>query len=315
VKISSVDVFLYSVSTYPLSFRIEVFNSSNTIVYTSSTFAYAAYPGSAAQTLALDANLAPGAYRIRPVVVSGGSGANAPGLAYHLTSTYPYTIPSGNISITATKNNGQYGPFYNWQIKEFGTCKRIKVKATVAATCPTVLPVTLLNFSAKRSGSSVLLNWATATELNNDHFTIERSIDGNNFEAIGVVAGNGNSSSVIPYTYTDFNTPLSKVYYRLVQYDLDGTASYSSIVTIGNINTSEVYLQPNPFSDKTNVVIKGVNGPVTLNVYAVDGALAYQNRYSSSEEIISIGEGLPSGFYILEVISSSSSLKYKFVKE
>ncbi|MFY0608334.1 MAG: T9SS type A sorting domain-containing protein [Cyclobacteriaceae bacterium] len=87
------------------------------------------------------------------------------------------------------------------------------------------LPVNLLFFDvAKDAGAS--LTWATASEINNDYFSIERSEDGINFYEIGQVSGIGNSSKVVEYAYND-PFPVAEVeYYRLLQVDYDGGFEY-----------------------------------------------------------------------------------------
>src|SRR6185369_8464690 len=65
------------------------------------------------------------------------------------------------------------------------------------------LPVKLISFTAKVSDNNAVLNWITATEKNNDHFNIERSIDGINFIKVGEVKGAGNSTGILKYNFTD----------------------------------------------------------------------------------------------------------------
>ena len=84
-------------------------------------------------------------------------------------------------------------------------------------------PVELVNFRAEVVDDFVSLIWSTATEINNDYFTVERGKDGTNWTEIGRVQGNGNSSERIEYSFSD-RMPLSNAsYYRLIQTDFDGT--------------------------------------------------------------------------------------------
>lgn len=105
-------------------------------------------------------------------------------------------------------------------------------------TCVVQLPVELLFFSGRKiNDTKNELNWATATELNNKHFEIERSNDGINFSSIGIEyskAINGNSNYEINYQYID-NMPLQGInYYRLKQVDIDNTHKYTKIIPISN---------------------------------------------------------------------------------
>ena len=95
-----------------------------------------------------------------------------------------------------------------------------------------VLPVELTKFTAQQIGESITLNWETATELDNDYFAIERSVDGENFESIAQILGAG--TSIVPqyYEFVDKNPTAATLYYRLKQVDLDGKFAYSEMVTV-----------------------------------------------------------------------------------
>src|SRR5690606_26093002 len=85
------------------------------------------------------------------------------------------------------------------------------------------LPVELISFTGKFVANGTLLEWATATEKDNNYFEIERSQDGKEFKAIGRVGGNNNSTSINRYNFTDKDQLPGLVYYRLKQVDNDGT--------------------------------------------------------------------------------------------
>ncbi len=97
----------------------------------------------------------------------------------------------------------------------------------------TALPVELLFFSATvNNQKQVILNWATASELNNDFFTVERSIDGLNWEVVEFVNGNGTTPLRNDYSTTDIRPFTGLSYYRLKQTDFDGAFEYSYIVSV-----------------------------------------------------------------------------------
>ena len=84
------------------------------------------------------------------------------------------------------------------------------------------LPVELTNFTAEIVNDRTLVSWQTASEINNDYFTVERSADGQYFEGLGTVGGSGNTTNANSYNYTD-EYPLSGTsFYRLRQTDYDG---------------------------------------------------------------------------------------------
>lgn len=96
----------------------------------------------------------------------------------------------------------------------------------------TALPIELLYFEAKTQSRSVELIWASATEINNDFYTLERSFDGQNFEVVGTVEGAGNSSEKIDYQFADIPNYYGNIFYRLTQTDFDGAFEQFSSVRV-----------------------------------------------------------------------------------
>ncbi len=105
----------------------------------------------------------------------------------------------------------------------------------VIVTVSNPLPVELMTFTARSAGPVSVLNWATATEYNNDYFAVERSADGLAFALLGQVAGAGTSSSLRSYSFTDERPPVAVAYYRLRQVDYVGAATYSPVVSVTSI--------------------------------------------------------------------------------
>lgn len=120
------------------------------------------------------------------------------------------------------------------------------------------LPIELLNFEAILNDNQVDLNWSTASEKNNDYFTIERSKDGQVFETILTVDGpiNGNSTSLRNYFEVDYSPYSGVSYYRLKQTDFDGKTSYSNIVPVeNNTGTTNLTIFPNPTTQGTETFV------------------------------------------------------------
>ncbi len=128
----------------------------------------------------------------------------------------------------------------------------------VSLKVSTPLPVELVNFNATAiENNSVHLKWQTASEMNNDFFTIERSINGQDWQEVTKIEGAGNSSSLLSYSTTD-NNPYSRIsYYRLKQTDFDGQFEYSQIrsVNIEQLDNSRIEIYPNPATHQ--ITIKG----------------------------------------------------------
>ena len=96
------------------------------------------------------------------------------------------------------------------------------------------LPIELISFDVISDGIFNILNWKTATEFNNNYFTIEKSFDGLEWKELCKVNGNGSSTSINNYSHRDLITNKTIIYYRLSQTDYDGTDKYYQIIYIDN---------------------------------------------------------------------------------
>jgi hypothetical protein len=170
------------------------------------------------------------------------------------------------------------------------------------------VPVELASFSAFALNDGVKLEWMTASELNNNGFEIERSLNTQaDFITIGFVEGNGTTTAINNYSYTDRLelTGMQKIYYRLKQIDYDGTASYSNVVNVDvNIPNGFVLNQnyPNPFNPSTKISYSIMTDAfVSIKVYDFLGnevsALVNQLKSSGNYELTFDASNLPSGTY------------------
>jgi len=119
------------------------------------------------------------------------------------------------------------------------------------------LPIELVMFDATCEDGKVVLNWATASEKNNQYFSVERSADGLAWEEVGRVSGAGNSNTLLNYSETDAQPLNGLSYYRLKQTDYDGASETFAPANIQCI-TSEgntMLLYPNPATQEVNIVV------------------------------------------------------------
>ncbi len=172
------------------------------------------------------------------------------------------------------------------------------------------LPVELLSFTAKKVEKEVILNWSTATEINNSYFAIERSMDGENFMEIDQVAGAGNSNKIIAYSYTDRNVLTETTYYRLKQVDNDGNFSYSakqSVQPSAEIMLGNIY--PMPAMDNIFVPIETIKGGTyTVSISDLSGTVVYSEKFilpASSQTLNISTSDLNSGMYNLSIMNSN----------
>lgn len=103
---------------------------------------------------------------------------------------------------------------------------------TISSVVPIVLPIELLSFTGKNNNSENNLFWQTATETNNDFFTLEHSLDGIHFSEIGIINGAGNSNSILNYSFIHKTPTIGINYYRLKQTDFNGSFKYSNIISL-----------------------------------------------------------------------------------
>ena len=128
-----------------------------------------------------------------------------------------------------------------------------------AGTQATGLPIQLTSFTGEKEGVSNILKWNTSSEINNDYFTIEKTIDGSTFEIIGTLNGAGNSSVQNNYQLYDYNFQKTINYYRLKQTDFDGNSTYAQEVSIDN--------RENESDLKTIVLITNILGQEVNETY------------------------------------------------
>ena len=187
----------------------------------------------------------------------------------------------------------------------------------------TLLPIELLSFDAECNGNSVELAWATASEKNNDYFSLERSDDAINFTEIARIAGAGNSIERLDYSYTDFGVHGGDNYYRLVQVDYDGTRTASEII-VANCSDMpteepEVVAYPNPFDSDLTVELENFGDrPARIDVYDVLGRLVYTEEVAAPQNdyqtVLHLG-GLSDATYTVRVATSDFVINHKVVKQ
>ena len=166
-----------------------------------------------------------------------------------------------------------------------------------------VVPVELLSFRAKKGDGQVDLTWTTATEINNDFFDVQRSLDGKEFRNIGQVDGKGTTFATSNYTFID-KAPLESNYYRLRQVDFDGTESYSNIrfVAFDNEASESKYeIYPNPFTNDITIDLGSVDF-YRIEIYNSAGSNVLKDTYLSGQ-LIKLNH-LASGSYTLKVFDA-----------
>jgi hypothetical protein len=185
------------------------------------------------------------------------------------------------------------------------------------------LPVDLIHFDVHANANHHAdLHWATASEINNSHFEIERSYDGKTFEVVGEVAGNGNSQHQIAYSYLDEGIRLMEntVFYRLKQVDFDGTSEYSDIRVVrfdelGNDIQLSAY--PNPMTNELSLIVSLSKGEAyQIEVTNLQGSKVHHENYIFTNGIHKLNTSeWNSGMYILQVATGQGTQHVKVMKK
>lgn len=170
----------------------------------------------------------------------------------------------------------------------------------VIITSGAVLPVELIDFSLRlEERDKVVLDWQTATEINNAGFNIQHSRDGRTWENIGFEEGAGTTDLPQAYSFTHGAALPGANYYRLQQKDFDGTTAYSEVLSV-NVETVEgadVAVYPNPCS--SDLFLKDYTG--TFEIIDTQGRLHLSGVITTDHESIKVAD-LPEGFYFVKLI-------------
>ncbi|MFO7526771.1 MAG: T9SS type A sorting domain-containing protein [Ignavibacteriaceae bacterium] len=206
-------------------------------------------------------------------------------------------IPEGTYTITVTGRGPNGTPVH---------------RRTVQLEVEDIIPVELVSFNAIADVNNVILNWTTATEVNNQGFQIERNISGSEeWVTIGYIEGKGTTTETQYYTFTDKSLSLGQYSYRLKQVDFDGTFAYSQQVEVEVSIPLEYALEqnyPNPFNPSTIISYSIPEaGFVNLKLYDVLGneikSLVNAQQEAGQYEFVFDASGLASGVYYYKIQS------------
>ncbi len=193
-------------------------------------------------------------------------------------------------------------------------------RITTINSAATPLPIELTSFDASLVGDQVKLLWETASELNNDFFTIERASDIEKFETVSIVKGQGTAKSKTNYSFVDESPLPGTSYYRLKQTDFDGKFTYSELRKIEYLlSTTRLDVYPNPIVDnKFNLELIGVQpGEVApVRVVNLQGASIYNASFKADgsgkiQTTIELDRA-PSGVYMV-IVNASTGLRKKII--
>ncbi|MEA3447905.1 MAG: T9SS type A sorting domain-containing protein [Bacteroidota bacterium] len=186
----------------------------------------------------------------------------------------------------------------------------------------TPVPVELLDFTAYCQNDNAVLTWSTASELNNNYFTIERSTDGTNWTQIASVKGAGTVNQKNNYDFTDMNKPNGLTYYRLSQVDFDGETEKLKVKELNceDFNSLETKAEvfPNPCKTELSILMKNWKDASTqIKVFDNYGRLVDEYKYETTQLVnlrkINTKSYIP-GSYVVQVITKNEVFNLRIEK-
>lgn len=169
-------------------------------------------------------------------------------------------------------------------------------------------PVELIHFSAEQIGDAVKLYWSTASELNNDYFSIEHSQDGQVYSQIDLLDGNGNSNEIHKYSFVHEQPSDGFNYYRLKQVDFNGQYEYHGPVVVKAKTALDVDMYQN--NGQLKIQFNKEANRMLVKIYSLDGRMIYNKYHSGSAMNIPI-TNLSNSIYIVNLITENEMIQKK----
>jgi hypothetical protein len=219
-------------------------------------------------------------------------------------------INGGNVTLIGGSNNTAGGLTTN---VAFSNSATVFTLASTTANNP--LPIELLEFKAQFVNSYININWKTATELNNDFFTVEKSLDGKQWRKLATLDGAGTSNVPLSYSYDDLGPTRGIQYYRLVQTDFDGTSTTSNIISVHvdeNL-AGDFIIHPNPTNDEVTISIRIDKNSFLVKLVDIHGRIVKEIPLKNQNEITFSVLDLPRGVYVVEISSAAGTKRARLV--
>ena len=235
---------------------------------------------------------------------------------YSFVTNQCYQAPSGGTTLTIgpfnNVSNCTSTPSLTWTGHTNDKCGGSSCAGTTVA-----LPVELIYIKTSKMELGVKLDWATASELNNQGFEVQRSSDTQNWVNIGWVPGFGNSNSVIENSFQDEHPENGVNYYRLKQIDYDGNFEYSEkkSVNINSVDETRPFVYPNPVASQLQIKHPNFGRDATLKICDLAGGEVYSTvlDYETGSTFVNLS-ALRAGMYLPSLKSDKSTENYRIIK-
>ncbi len=192
--------------------------------------------------------------------------------------------------------------------------------ASDSISCEKENAVSWVAFTGEVLDAGNALDWTTALEINNDHFLVERSIDGTTFDVIATIEGAGNKSDESNYSFLDASAPAGLAYYRITQVDYDGTSSSTEVITLSRTSVSFgiTTTAPVPATTDVDVFFNAVNNStISVNLYDITGKLVTAAQVNAQTGMNTVNMNLSdyaNGIYFITITDGVNVATERIVK-
>jgi len=226
-------------------------------------------------------------------------------LSNDASGTFTYHLPHQDVSVIPY-DNGYYAEYQVSGFSEFWINN-----GGPTGTMP--LPLTLLSFTAVRTGVNGLLQWTTTNDKGMSRYIIEKSGDGSNYTAMDSVSALSDSASTHSYRYTDTHLQSGTNYYRLLMKDIDGRFTWSPVRTLDASGLATISIYPNPVENGILYVSSTVNIR-QLRLTDVSGKVLLKMNVQGYQQTLPVGM-ISRGIYLLAVDTDTGTTVQKvFIK-
>jgi hypothetical protein len=244
----------------------------------------------------------------------GGTGLGTVSSLTHLRSMLFNSVIATNVAATGSLTD----PRVERLALTFAQATNNFYVGSTDVTSP--LPITLISFTGTAKKYGVELDWKTATETNNDYFTVLHSPTGKNFEPVGTADGSGTTNQEHSYALTHYKPVVGRNYYQLRQTDFDGQSVTSEAIVVNVLSLEPlIAVYPNPISENQalNVVINGlpVNRAMEFQILnmrgiTMNGSKVVTDGDGTLKTSVSLN-GISPGMYVLKI----QNVHLKFIIE
>ncbi len=230
---------------------------------------------------------------------STGHGSNARQSVVLLMSGTPY-----QYSFTGGTGRG------NIQFRS----QKLSLSGVISPGFARVAQSAILDFRAIPKNNRIRLNWRAENQEILDHFVVEKSNDGVDFNAIGFVASGSDHSTGL-FSFPHSGNSNETEYFRLLEIFKDSSFSYSSVLKVAtNTDYEIISLYPNPVREKLNVSLPSSERSEMIQIFDYSGQLVKEVAVMSSEKVEINTEDLPAGLYWLETGNKSAKNRIRFTR-